>query len=106
MKNINILLLIILFCSGISSNDYPIVMNKCSSSQNVVSKFVIPDLINLKALGFKLTDSDTIYDTGSIILYLPNINVYYVTKRDTFSVRYDGEIYKLTGYSCIDKYEE
>lgn len=102
MIKVIILILVLVLCLD-SSDDLPIVMNKCGSSQNVVAKFVLPDLIRLKELGFNLTDKETFYDTGSVIVYIPLLNVYYVTKRDTISTRYDGEIYKLVGYDCINK---
>jgi hypothetical protein len=100
MKKIIILLL---FAMLIFADDLPIQINKCgNSSNNIISKFIIPDLQNLKKLGFNLITKDTIYDTGSLIVYIPNLNVYYITKRNSPSIRYDGEIYKLIGYDCID----
>ena len=98
-----IILILVIVLSLASSDNFPIVMNKCNSSMDVIAYFIIPDLVRLRELGFSLTDRDTISDTGSVIVYIKSLNVYYVTKRSGESVRYDGEIYKLVNYDCIDK---
>lgn len=97
-----IIILVILLCT--STYNYPIIMTKCDPEiNNVQIIFTIPIIKTLDNLGVIANNYDTIYDTGSLLCYISTLDVYYLTKRDQESIRYDGEIYKYEGYKCIGK---
>ena len=79
-------------------------MTQCNPDiADVIIKFTILTINALKSLGFNLVKTDTVYDTGSMLIYLPILDVYYLTKRNGESVRYDGEIFHYEGYQCTAK---
>jgi hypothetical protein len=77
----------------------PTVMAECSG-EDVEVTFNIPLAGALKVLGFSVENS-IIKDTGTAVIYIPTIDVYYVTKRDQESRRYDGEIFSYIKSECL-----
>lgn len=100
MLSVLIMLILALPREPINTN----VMSRCDAeTHNVIVKFISPDLQALKKIGFNLVEGDTVKDTGSCLVYIDELNVYYLTKRETESVRYDGEIWKYVGHECIKR---
>lgn len=86
------------------SHDNITIMSKCDSHKSdVVAKFTVPIIEAIEMLGLQLTTSDTIRDTGSVIVYIKSLNAYWLTKRTGESVRYDGEIFSYAGHECIER---
>lgn len=44
-----------------------------------------------------------IVDTGSCLIYIKGLDVYYLTKRDTVSRRIDGELFDYVKHKCIKR---
>jgi len=104
LNKIYTFILLIMFTVLSKGPTETITMTTCNpDSQDAIISFNVPIIDALKKIGWKLTEGDTIYDTGSCLVYLIGLDVYWLTKRDEEAQRYDGEIFKYLGHKCIER---
>lgn len=102
-KAIALLLICSLFIFGFTNhinNRVDITTMANCGGKDIEVEFNIPLAKAAKKLGYKV--ASTVKDTGTALIYLHKLDVYYLTKRDSKSIRYDGELFVYKNHRCLE----